>query len=131
MNKLILFLVLGAAIILIDIYGLRVKRKKYGKTGHVINRKILRISFDLICVCIGLGSAYLFWNYTETTRLVGFPFPFAAFQLENGKWIDYVGIFSLPIFFLDFLLIYYFPHAIVHIYKINKAKKTTKITNSI
>jgi hypothetical protein len=41
---------------------------------------------------IGLFSAYqVSWSPSPTIRYLGFPFPAMLWQLEDGRWVDYVG----------------------------------------
>ena len=48
-------------------------------------------------VTVGFGAVGLFcsfnvrWQPSPTIRYLGFPFPAMLWQLENGKWVDYVG----------------------------------------
>jgi len=60
----------------------------------------------LITIGVALGCATYFISYYEspTLRIIGAPFPAAAFQLENGRWYDYVGWITAPAMFLNFLV---------------------------
>ncbi len=120
MDKYYIFVILGIAIIIFDVFALIIKRKKFGKKVSLIKGKGFRYLFELSCIIIGAKAAYTYWNYDNTTKIFGFPFPAAVFQLENGKWYDYVGPFSIPLLFINFLIIYYLPHAFLNIYSCRK-----------
>lgn len=36
------------------------------------------------------------WRLDAITRVVGFPFTAAIFELHDGKWVDFVGTLTLP-----------------------------------
>jgi hypothetical protein len=46
----------------------------------------------LVGGAIGLWSGACFeYQVSERHRFVGFPIPMAVFQLEDGRWVDYIG----------------------------------------
>ena len=52
----------------------------------------------VISTVLGLGvwALVLQWHLNSTTRVVGFPFTAAVFELHDGRWDDYVGVITLP-----------------------------------
>jgi hypothetical protein len=52
----------------------------------------------VISTVLGLGvwALALQWHLNSTTRVVGFPFTAAVFELHDGSWDDYVGVITLP-----------------------------------
>jgi hypothetical protein len=52
----------------------------------------LTLRTGVAAAALGLYSAYdIRWMPSRTLRFVGFPYPAFIWQLENGKWVDYVG----------------------------------------
>ena len=59
-----------------------------------------------ILVVFAAAGAWLYtgyWSLDSATRVVGFPFTAAIFELHDGKWFDYVGHITMPALIANFL----------------------------
>jgi ABC-type uncharacterized transport system permease subunit len=61
----------------------------------------------LIVLGVILGACFATYSrlISPTTRVMGFPFPFVAFQLENGHWMDFVVPAAIAVIILNVLLL--------------------------
>lgn len=90
------FMMVGALLLLSGTVAAFFNFKKY-QQGLITGR--------MFWVIFGLGiifaacSIFIVWPYDTNTRIVGFPFPAAAWQrsADGGAWADYVGIMTIPI----------------------------------
>ena len=55
-------------------------------------------------ILLGIIAAFITYPYSDTVKIFGFPFPAAAFKLEQGRWLDYVGSLTGPFTFGNFLV---------------------------
>ena len=50
----------------------------------------------VVTVAMGTVAGQASYFVDENTRIVGIPFPAAAFQREDGVWLDFVGPMTGP-----------------------------------
>jgi hypothetical protein len=67
---------------------------------------------------LALSAVMIAWPYDAETKILGFPFPGAVFELRTTSrgetfWADFVGPLSLPFLALDFALILYAPQSVL------------------
>jgi hypothetical protein len=61
--------------------------------------RIISVGLLIIGVAVGLWLGCFFtYQVAPDLRYIGFPVPGLALQLENGRWVDYVGelVFVIP-----------------------------------
>lgn len=67
---------------------------------------------------LALSAVTITWPYDAETKILGFPFPGAVFELwttSRGEtfWADFTGPLSLPFLALDFALMLYAPQSVL------------------
>jgi hypothetical protein len=53
-------------------------------------RRHTRLYLAVLSVAAGAGLCLLPYQPSSTVSFVGFPLPLAIFQLQDGRWVDYV-----------------------------------------
>jgi hypothetical protein len=80
------------AVAVLDAFTLRAV---YAQTRSTVLRIVTAILL-LMGVTAGCWIGCIFrYPWTETVQLQGFPIPIMAWQLEEGRWVDFVGILPL------------------------------------
>lgn len=53
---------------------------------------------DIVIAVLSVGAWVVSfqWHLDTATRVVGFPFTAAMYELHDGRWVDYVGAITLP-----------------------------------
>jgi hypothetical protein len=93
--------ILGAGCLGLSVFGWKVRRVNRERPLNGW-RYFIALGAGIVG---GLGAAVATWPFSSTVRVVGFPFPVAAFELSSsGLWRDFVGITSGPFFCLDAML---------------------------
>jgi len=73
----------------------------------------------LVASAIGLmlaaGSFLVAYPYGENTRIVGFPFPAAAWERHGGHWMDFVGPLMLPFMCANAWFAFVVPHLVIRV----------------
>ena len=106
---LILAIVLGALFVVsrVVIYSQR-------NLGAIVPSGVLawlvRLGLIVTGCVVGIGLASVTWNWSETQLIVGLPIPVAAWELEGGRWLDFVSPISLLIWILDLIIWIGFTH---------------------
>ena len=57
----------------------------------------------MVALSAGMWGLTFQWHLDSATRVVGFPFTAAVFELHGGRWVDYVGIITLPAMAANFM----------------------------
>lgn len=93
---LFVFVLLGAAGILAGSIALarNVRQMRSGgeaRFGHLV---WLTLATG---IALAIGSFFVVYPYSERSRIVGFPFPAAAWEKDGNHWLDFVSPLS-PVF---------------------------------
>lgn len=90
LNQLNLLALLAFAVLIVVAVWLRRKIKSRSQEWS-------RMSGIVVTVLSLATWALTFqWHLDSQTRVVGFPFTAAVFELHDGRWVDYVGAITLP-----------------------------------
>ena len=83
----------------------------------------------LFSVGVGLAAASYFvrYPYGANVRIIGFPFPAAAFEKHGTHWLDYSGPLTLPFVCANAWVAFVFPHLVLKLFQSiarNSARKS-------
>ena len=97
---LYVFMIVGALILLLGMTATLLNVKTY-RQGLITTRVFLTIP-GIGAILAGC-SLFVVWPYDINTKIVGFPFPAAAWERDSdgGPWIDFVGDITTPMFFAN------------------------------
>ncbi len=105
----------GIFILLTEITALVLNCKKtYGKNRIAASKKYFSIA-----LCLGalfsILSLFIKYPFSDTIKICGFPFAAAAFQYENGCWVDYVGPLTGFYMLLNCLTFFLIPQLVLSV----------------
>lgn len=93
------FIVLGVAGLVLGIRAARVVHGHIRSAGLAFWRvQGLPLAAGLLLAGIFAGVPY---PIAEGARVQGFPIPGAAFEKHDGRWMDFVGVMTMPALFAD------------------------------
>jgi hypothetical protein len=75
-------------------------RMHYKKSSPSSSR-VSGIAVTVVGVCAWMVTSY--WTMNPTTRVLGFPFTAAIYELHDGLWVDYVGTITMPALIANFM----------------------------
>lgn len=85
----------------IIVYAQRnLKSISYSNTFVLLSRIVLL----LISAVFGFLITLVPWQWSETTKFIGFPIPIAAWQYVGGMWMDFISPISILLWFFDFII---------------------------
>jgi len=87
----ILGLVVGIFGSIALIRNVREWRLRFRKTVRVTKFVVFSIG-----IALAVASYFVTYPYGSTVRVIGFPFPAAAFEKHAGHWLDFSGPLTLP-----------------------------------
>jgi hypothetical protein len=61
-------------------------------------------------LALAIASLFIVYPYSETVRIVGFPFPAAAWEKHGDRWRDFVGALTLPLYCANIVFAFVLPH---------------------
>jgi hypothetical protein len=77
-------------------------------------------------VLFSIISLFIKYPFSDTIMIYGFPFAAAAFQYENGHWVDYVGPLTGFYTFLNCFVFFLIPQLMLFaIAKLKERKLST------
>ncbi len=76
----------------------------YRRNGiEIFPRRCRALNILVIFAAIGAWNYTCYWSLDSVTRVLGFPFTAAIYELHDGKWFDYVGHITIPALIANFL----------------------------
>jgi hypothetical protein len=75
-------------------------RMHYKKSSPSSSR-VSGIAVTVVGVCAWMVTSY--WTMNPTTRVLGFPFTAAIYELHYWLWVDYVGTITMPALIANFM----------------------------
>ncbi len=116
--------------IVLDVWSMIIIRRRRNRLSP--SRSLQRLRWILWAIGLALASlaVTITWHYTAETKILGFPFPGAVFELwtngsgsslpagfvgpvpndnDGSHWVDFVGPLTLPFLAMDFVLCLYLP----------------------
>ena len=82
--------------------------------------RMLIIVVFAFSVILTVSSFFVVYPYGENTRIVGFPFPSAAFERHNDRWLDFVGPTTLPFGVANAWFSFVLPHLVLWVFRRRK-----------
>ena len=111
---LLVFMVVGLAGIGAGSFSL--VRNVRESRRRVEQRKVVAV---LVTSAIGLmlaaGSFLVAYPYGKNMRIVGFPFPAAAWERHGDHWMDFVGPLMLPFMCANAWFAFVLPHLVIRV----------------
>ena len=114
--NLIALVVLTGSLCLEAIY-LR-QEQRYRLVRH---ERVFRFLFGAIGVIIMAVTAW--WEYDPETRVLGFPFTSAIFELHDGIWYDHVGVVTVPALIANLVFWLFVPQMPITLMALRKTRK--------
>ncbi len=92
----VVLFVVGIVGLVLGVMAARYARRQLRSAGRTYWRA------QLVPLCVGAVVAALLtlctYPVSASARIVGLPFPVAAFEKHGDVWMDFVGITSIPFF---------------------------------
>ena len=81
-------------------------------------------SMRLMAAAAGLGAMTFtaWWQFDPETRVLGFPFTSAVFELHDGIWYDYLGAVTIPAMIANVILWALVPQLPITLLALRKAR---------
>ena len=73
----------------------------YSNTFVLLSRIVLVI----VSAVLGFLIALVPWQWSETSKFIGFPIPWVAWQYVDGIWMDFISPISILLWFFDFIIV--------------------------
>ena len=71
-----------------------------------------RIVLVIVSAVFGVLIALVPWQWSETSKFIGLPIPWVAWEYVDGKWLDFISPISILLWFFDFIIGIGFVHLI-------------------
>jgi len=100
------FLVAGFLLLAACSYAVflrRIRRERF-EASRLVNWSLV-----ITGLALAVGSVFITYSPSPTVRIMGFPFPAAAWEYSDGKWLDFVGITTLPFYAANFIIFLFLP----------------------
>lgn len=108
-----IFFFFGIAVLLVELIALVLNFWK----SYYAKKKIISKMIFPITLCLGVPlliiATFIIYPFSDTLKICGFPFAAAAFQYENGQWIDYVGRLTGFYTFLNCSIFFLIPQLVL------------------
>jgi hypothetical protein len=73
-------------------------------------RRLAVVLAFAVGLALAAGSLFVVYPYGDNARIVGFPFPAAAWERQGDRWRDFVGLTTLPFTCANALFAFLLPH---------------------
>ena len=93
----------------IIVYAHRSLKSLFSSNTFVLLSRIILV---IVSAAFGFLIALVPWQWSETTKFIGFPIPIAAWQYVDGMWMDFISPISILLWFFDFIIGIGFVHLI-------------------
>lgn len=106
---LTVLIVVGLAVIVAGAFALarNVRQVLLQKQRKALSSILLTFAVGLV---LAVGSFFVVYPHGDNARIVGFPFPAAAWERHGDRWHDFVGLATLPFMCANALFAFVLPH---------------------
>ena len=104
---LIVLIAVGLAVIIVGSLAL-VRNIRRARAPE--QKRLAIVLAFAVGLALSAGSFFVVYPYGDDARIVGFPFPAAAWERQGDRWHDFVGLTTLPFMCANALFAFLLPH---------------------